>query len=201
MNETLTPQGGRTGVEVNAARPVLMYIIGIPGSGKSTLVAELVRGRRRRVVKEPFAHTVYEDGLVQLGREREGHSGTDALSMSVQPNVIAALELQPWARILAEGDRLANKAFFDAARAAGYRVEVVLLDTPERVAAERRAARGTDQDPTWLKGRISKVEGLIDEVTMWLDGNKPVAEVAALLMSTKVGGEVLKPRQEVTHAD
>lgn len=179
-------------------RPQLLYIIGVPGAGKSAVTAELVRGRRRRVRTEPFAHTVYEDGLVQLGREREGHSGTDALSMSVQPQAIAALEAQVWARVLGEGDRLANAAFFAAARAAGYHVEVVLIDTPEPVAAERRAARGTNQDPAWLKGRITKVEGLVDEVTMWLDGTKPVDQIAALLMSTKVGGDVLKPRTEVT---
>jgi GTPase SAR1 family protein len=179
-------------------RPHLLYIIGVPGSGKSTLVAELVRGKRRRVYKEPFAHTDYiDDGFIQLGREREGHSGTDALSMSVQPKVIAALEAQVWPRVLGEGDRLANKAFFDAARAAGYHVDVVLLDTPEPVAAQRRAARGTNQDPTWLKGRISKVEHLVEEVTIWLDGTKPVDQIAALLMSTATAAAVLKP-QEVT---
>lgn len=165
----------------------LLYVIGVPGSGKTTLVRELVLGRRRRVVPKPFAHTVYEDGLVQLGRDRQGHGGTDALSMSVQPHVIAALQAGAWERILAEGDRLANTGFFAAAQGAGYGLTVVLLTLPAEAAAARRSARGTHQDERWLRGRESKVANLwawakdnVADVRAF-DATLSAAELAALL--------------------
>lgn len=159
----------------------LLYIIGVPGSGKTTLVRELVLGRRRRVRTEPFAHTVYEDGLVQLGRDRAMHGGTDALSMSVQPKVLAALQARTWDRVLAEGDRLANVSFLTGARDAGYTVDVALLDVTPELAAERRGQRGTDQDERWLRGRHSKVENLRPLATIVLDGSwSPMLLAAAL---------------------
>lgn len=159
----------------------LLYVIGVPGSGKTTLVRELVLGRRRRVIPAPFAHTVYEGGLVQLGRDRETHGGTDALSMSVQPKVVAALEAGAWERVLAEGDRLANVGFFEAARAAGYSVDIALLDVPLGTAADRRGERGTDQDERWLRGRVSKVENLREHANLVLPGERSPAELAAML--------------------
>lgn len=164
----------------------LLYIIGIPGSGKSTLAAELVKGRRRRVRDVPFVHTVYEDGLIQLGRERLGRSGTDALSMSIQPNVLAALEAAKWPRVLGEGDRLTNRKFFEAAREQGYRVDVVLLDTPRDVAAERRSARGSEQSESWLKGRETKIDGLRELATIVLNGNTPAPALARSLANHPV---------------
>ena len=159
----------------------MLYLIGVPGSGKSTLAAELVRGRRRRVRTVPFAHTVYDGGLVQLGRERAAFSGTDALSMSVQPKAQAALATGVWQRVLGEGDRLANGSFFQAVRDIGYQLDVALLDVPEELAAERRAERGSDQSEQWLRGRRSKVEGLREWVTITLDGTWPVEHSAAVL--------------------
>lgn len=164
----------------------LLYIIGVPGSGKSTLAAELVKGRRRRVEDVPFVHTVYEDGLIQLGRERLGRSGTDALSMSVQPHVVAALETGMWPRVLGEGDRLTNRKFFEAAREAGYRVDVVLLDAPPDLAAQRREGRGSEQSESWLKGRETKIAGLRGLATITLNGSLPVEALARQLASHPV---------------
>lgn len=164
----------------------LLYVIGVPGSGKTELVRHLVLGRRRRVRPDPFAHTVYEDGLVQLGRDRDGHGGTDALSMSVQPKVIAALAARPWERVLGEGDRLANIGFLHAAWEAGYQVDVALLRVTREEAQRRRDTRGSSQDEKWLKGRETKLSGLWERVkehpgigTLVVDGMAPVDDIVA----------------------
>lgn len=161
----------------------LLYLIGEPGVGKSTLMAELVKGKRRRVMTKPFAHTVYEDGLVQLGRERSnGFSGTDALSMSVSPLAITTLQSGAWPRIVGEGDRLAHAKFFDGVLAAGYALEVVLLEAPSFVLKHRRRERGSNQDASWLAGRATKVRNVADKyTTTTLDATLPVADLADLL--------------------
>lgn len=159
----------------------LLYVIGVPGSGKSTLVRELVKGRRRRVYTEPFAHTLYEDGLVQLGRDRDGHGGTDALGMSVQPQAVAALAAHVWPRVIAEGDRLANAKFFGEVAAVGYRLTVVELEVPPEVAAARCVARGSHQDEKWMRGRATKIEHLRPCVNVVLNGTLPVESLARTL--------------------
>jgi len=164
----------------------LLYVIGVPGCGKTALVRHLVLGRRRRVRPDPFAHTVYEDGLVQLGRDRAGHGGTDALSMSVQPKVVAALAARPWERVLGEGDRLANIGFLNAAWEAGYKVDVALVIVSREEAERRRNARGSSQDPKWLKGRETKLAGLWERVkehpgigTLVVNNTAPLDEVVS----------------------
>jgi hypothetical protein len=161
----------------------LLYVIGIPGSGKSALLAEFVKGHRCFTADEPFAHTVYEMGgmpVVMLGRNRKGRAGTDALSMSVQPKVVAALEAGAWPYVIGEGDRLANVGFFDAAAGAGYHVDVCLLDTAPGLAELRREQRGDAQaqNESWVKGRITKVAALAERATIVLDGARPLAELA-----------------------
>lgn len=112
---------------------------------------------------QPFAHRIYADGVVELGRRRStGFSGTDALGMSVITRV------EPWLAdleapvLFGEGDRLANARFFRAAQARGP-LEVVLLEDPAGLASARRAQRGSNQKPAWLRGRESKVFNLAAE--------------------------------------
>jgi hypothetical protein len=62
-------------------------------------------------------------------------------------------------------------SFLTGAREAGYKVDVVLLDVPDELAAERRAERGSDQDERWLRGRHSKVENLRPLANIVLDGS------------------------------
>lgn len=163
----------------------LLYLIGVPGSGKTTLMRELVLGRPRRVIQKPFAHTVYEGGLVQLGRDRGTHGGTDALSMSVQPLVVAALETALWPRVIAEGDRLANMTFFEAVMAAGYDLTVAMLEVPGEVASARREGRGTNQDERWLRGRESKVTNLWAQLGAMQAAGRALPLVTVALDGTK----------------
>lgn len=140
----------------------MVYLIGIPGSGKTTLFRELLGGLAEgaEVVSQPFLHTVYRNGLYQLGGERETFGGTDVLPMNVQPKVVEWLGTTKATRIIAEGDRLANDKFFNAVIRQGWMLHVFLLNTPFDRAGERRDQRGSKQDPKWLAGRITKVRNL-----------------------------------------
>lgn len=156
----------------------LIYLIGGPGSGKSTLMRRIIdlegRGWTRATVPASSgapAREWYVDSLaglraVELGRNRAQFSGTDALPAAV----IDVAE--PWIRrqdecdcVLGEGARLANRRFLSAAADSGYEVTLVHLDHEE--ADEWRAARSAEigrvQAATWVKGRVTASRRLAAE--------------------------------------
>jgi chloramphenicol 3-O-phosphotransferase len=140
----------------------VVYLIGEPGSGKTTLMRELMAPYEPTLHAKPFMHISYEhptERVVQIGRDRGTFSGTDALSMGVQPLALAWLPWCDYDTILAEGDRLANDAFFKASEAAGGLI-LVHIDTPAVVCAARRAERG-NQNESWVQGRITKTQKLL----------------------------------------
>lgn len=136
------------------------YVIGEPGAGKSTLVDHLTRAVPYEEAETPFPHRRYDGGVLELGRRRHEFSGTDALSMSVQPEVSRFVEGVHPRLLLAEGDRLGNAKFFDHLLRLGYDLRIYVLEGPER-AAMQRDLRGSKQDAKWLKGRQTKVAGLV----------------------------------------
>lgn len=126
--------------------------------------------------------------VVVLGRYDEGDTfpGTDRLSMAAQPAAEHLIELlaqweddrrvenpRPRVHVLFEGDRLFSRSFLiSCARAAT--VHAVVLSAHPDVIHQRRAERGSTQDASWLKGRASKVEGIVH----WLkDAGEPVHEL------------------------
>lgn len=138
-----------------------LYVIGEPGSGKSTLVERLTDGYRFEARAEPFAHRFYpEAGVHEIGARRESFGGTDALSMSVITTVERWIIDTAPAAVLAEGDRLANQRFFDFLIEHGYQLRIARLRVRWETGARRRRARGSEQDEKWVRGRRTKVDRL-----------------------------------------
>lgn len=151
-----------------------IYIIGYPGSGKSTLVKELLQGIPiLGQVTKPFAMVHYRCG-VQLGSNRKRFPGTDALAMNVQPKVLKWLgEDYPWCSVvLGEGDRLANASFFEGVKAAGWELTIAHLAVSKQLAQERCAARQSTQKQSWWEGRVAKVDNLVNTgwPSFYIDG-------------------------------
>lgn len=143
-------------------QPVLTYLIGEPGSGKSTLAGHLFRGIRSANRDKPFSHRLTTNGVYALGHTANPeYPGTDTLSMSVQPVVIDWLERTLPFFVFGEGDRLGTTSFFAEAERIGYNVNVWMLEGAD-VAALQRRIRGSNQDPTWLAGRQSKVRNIAE---------------------------------------
>jgi hypothetical protein len=144
----------------------VVYVIGEPGVGKSTVVGELTRGYERAVVAHrtdggPAREFLYGPGetpvATELGRRAgphpEGFPGTDAMSMS------AIVGVEKWllsgnatGLVIGEGARLANKRFASAVLEAGGRLSLVHL-TDADGAAKRRETRGGHQNPAWVAGQ------------------------------------------------
>lgn len=154
----------------------LLYIIGEPGVGKSTLLEYITRDLAFASREYPFPHRLYSCGVTEVGKRRPMFGGTDALSMAVQPAVLAYLRHDRPSLVIAEGDRLATASFFAEARALDYQLDIVLLWGPE-VAAARRKARGTAQDEKWVAGRRRKVQNLAEQgYASWVIGADDTTE-------------------------
>lgn len=176
-----------------ADRPMkVIYLVGIPGSGKSTTLAgalRLITGEPEQQ-EQPVPHMLFPNGMIELGRRRVAFSGTDALALNINPRACDWIAQTPAPVILGEGDRLANERFFRTATEHGTLV-LVHLDTPLPEARSRRAARADalgqpDQEEAWWKGRCTKVRRLC---TIWphvtLNGSRPpdrlATDLAAIL--------------------
>jgi ribose 1,5-bisphosphokinase PhnN len=161
-------------------QPSMIYLIGAPGAGKTTLMRAITANRPHSTMKTPIPHMLYH-GAIQLGTERAAFSGTDALPMNVQPAAEDFIAGYPARLILAEGDRLGNAKFFRAVKRAGYALTVLHLDVSASVLDQRRRERGSNQDASWMKGRETKVLNLaIDwcEPENVLNGHRSVEELA-----------------------
>lgn len=130
-----------------------VYIIGAPGSGKSTRMSELLDGWKvgpyvRFTAREMFGHYLshpVEGYGAYLGHLRPEYPGTDALSLSVAPQANIWLERTlpllglDW--IFGEGARLGHMGFLTELAECTDLTVIYLTVDPEE-AARRRVARG-----------------------------------------------------------
>lgn len=170
----------------------LCYLIGVPGAGKSTAMAGVLApwGEPSAEHRLPFAHRVLDHQLlgtvVELGRHREGgYPGTDSLSMAVQPRVVAWLRDTTHTLVVGEGDRLGNIGFLDTAHGLGWEVRLAVLACLPELAAERRRIRGSDQNPSWLQSRQTKVYN----VTKWAAARPHIR--TAIVHADRPRGEIV----------
>ncbi len=162
----------------------LLAIVGQPGAGKTTALRLALSGVPRTVAEDsvpPFV--VYPTGA-QLGLDRPDFGGSDAYALNVQPQVIAWLRDAPFRAVVTEGDRLANSGVLQAAVDFGYGLTIAWIDTPDELAAGRRAERGSRQDAAWVRGRQTKVKRLVEHwagYVVRIDGAPGAPDVAAEL--------------------
>lgn len=166
-----------------------VYIFGPPGSGKTTLMKEVIKRLEAMKVYEaskPVPHIGYitkGKKFAVLGKDKEPFGGTDTLSYTAVGSCAKWLTDLP-ELVLAEGDRLANLRFFEAVRS-HYDLKLFYLNTGDEVARDRRESRAKKhgmkmQSASWVKGRSTKHRNLAvnSKGVVTLSGESKTAELA-----------------------
>jgi len=142
----------------------LLAIIGAPGTGKTTLMRAWMATREwseDRPVDLLDTHVSGDIRLLGKYKNDDVFGGTDKLSMAVQPKAVEYLENASPVTVF-EGDRLTSIKFFDAAKSKGFDIKIIQLTVPDTVREERYKERGSEQNETWLNGRMTKVKNVSD---------------------------------------
>jgi len=148
----------------------VIAIGGNPGSGKSTLMKRLIEyyTPEKKYDEVKLVPYLQNNNIYILGKYDEGEvfSGTDRMSMAVQPEAIKFLACLPKDSIvLYEGDRLFTASFLENC-AEKYDLKIFHLSTNAEVREERYKERGSNQNVTWLQGRESKINNILTNMSL-----------------------------------
>lgn len=148
----------------------VIAIGGEPGAGKTTLMKRLIEKLNVQPEYDAVKLVPYlrKDDIYVLGKYEEGEvfSGTDRMSMAVQPEAIKFLAMLPDnAVILYEGDRLFTSSFLEHCLE-HYNLDIVYLKTTKETRQERYKERGSNQNETWLQGRETKVANILTNMSL-----------------------------------
>ena len=151
----------------------IIYLIGEPGSGKTTLTEAFTRDwTNPQHFEKPIKYREHDtpNGLaLSLGWLRPNFGGTDTLGnaaiVSIEPWLPKVAESNLYSILYGEGDRLANDRFFNLCKSIGE-FHLFYLDTDPEIAKlrryERSLATGKEQNPSWVKGRATKHKNLAE---------------------------------------
>lgn len=155
-----------------------VYIIGSPASGKTTAQKWIISNWRHiENRKKPIAHRIYRDikqegYQIVLGKDSPVFGGTDTLAFNAlahMPDIYKKwADKGQFSLVFAEGDRFANKKFFDIAKQHGnlYVINLVIDEKHRANRSKSRAIKNdlTEQNLAWAKGRVTKNKNLAKAV-------------------------------------
>ena len=145
----------------------VIAVVGVPGTGKTTLMKEFVKKYQWEEHKPVDLVDGYlsNDGIFLMGKYEEGEvfSGTDRLSMAVQPKAVEYLQTKPAETVIFEGDRLTTLSFFREVKSCGHKLVIVELVVSDFVREKRYRDRGSEQTEQFIQSRFTKLRNVRSE--------------------------------------
>lgn len=168
----------------------VLFLLGSPGVGKTTCVRGLFGGSHRNIA-EKLSYIEKPKWTYMPHMAAAGHykgatfDGADTVPYN---GVQAALDY--WERHFStreltvfDGDRFSYSAVKEWFMPRADRVCAILLAASEESLTRRREERGSNQNPTWLKGRATKAQRFFDS---FADRKRIDANVTAAFVTEQV---------------
>jgi len=138
----------------------IIAIGGEPASGKTTLMKKVMRNYA------PLKNFTYglvrgtynlKQNLYFIGiYDDSTFSGTDKLSMAVQPHFFKIIDKLQDATIVFEGDRLFNQSLFDK-----YTCDIIVIEANKETLHKRHEKRADNQSEKFKKAKKTKIANII----------------------------------------
>ena len=144
----------------------ITIIGGVPCSGKSTLMKEI---KEKTKCKNEFEYKLVrghnDDSMENVilgvyGDSAEIFSGTDRLSMAVQPDAVEFLRKGQFDNAYIEGDRLFKPSFIRNCSMLTTDLRVVVLEAGKETLEKRHEERGDNQTKEWIKAKRTTVDNI-----------------------------------------
>tara|TARA_R100000329_G_scaffold35345_2_gene33220 strand:+ start:5084 stop:5599 length:516 start_codon:yes stop_codon:yes gene_type:complete len=149
---------------------MIIALGGEPATGKTTILKKIIKSYLPfKSFKYGLVRGIMNDKLNVVGiYDNSLFSGTDKLSMAVQPHFLKFAEKRSNEVILFEGDRLFNQSLFEK-----LDCEIIVIKADKEEVSKRHIQRKDTQTEKFIKAKRTKIENIIqkNKVTIFNNNN------------------------------
>mgnify|MGYP000044170399 CR=1 FL=1 len=162
----------------------ILALGGKPATGKTTLLRDVIN-TYKPYIKFNFGlvrgmyfskHSLYIIGIY----DKSVFSGTDKLSMAVQPDFIRFCSKITDGKILFEGDRLFNQSLFNKVDC-----DIMIIEVNENTEKLRHKKRNDNQSQKFIKSKHTKIENIKKNNSVNLYNNNTKKQYKEILNKIK----------------
>ena len=160
----------------------MYYVIGLPGSGKSTAVGDALGPYPYTAHAKPMKHCDY-GFCTMFGHWRPVHPGTCTLAFNIHPVamqfVVDKIAQEGTPILVAEGDRLSGNKFFDHVLSLGMDLKIIHFSIDPIISRARAVERGNIYNDSWYKGRVTKIRNTLQRYpSVSIDASQSAQQIA-----------------------